>query len=333
MRLPASASSTSHRPYAPAFDWAERQVTRGILPTAVLGIATVDGIVDIRAYGSDGRRVAQPDDIYPFFSVTKPLVGLVALRAIERGMLSLDAPLDRVMPGVGDTRVRLHHLVTHTSGLTEPALDAPAPLIDALRTAGSDFAAGTMSRYSSIAFEGVRLLVENATGTSLDDGLREAFAAVPAEGIAFDPVDEPHRIHAGGDFDMERFLTLRHPGAGLHGRAADLLAIGRSLLADDGAIVTPLALAASREPRTVGLPKLEPYPVERGQEWGFTWNLLRRAPGLLDHDVYGHAGWAGAEFWMLPSAGACVVLLTNRVDAASAGLDIAELLNAVAAGL
>ena len=130
-----------------------------------------------------------------------------------------------------------------------------------------------------------------------------------------------------------RFASLRHPGAGLHGRAADLLAIGRSLLADDGAIVTPLALSASLEPRTVGIPKLEPYPAERGQEWGLTWNLLRQAPGMLARDVYGHAGWAGAEFWMLPGAGACVVLLTNRVDAPAAGLDVAELLNAVASGL
>ena len=137
-------------------------------------------------------------------------------------------------------------------------------------------------------------------------------------------------MHGGGDFDPARFAALRHPGAGLYGRAVDLLEIGRSLLADDGAIVTPLALAASLEPRTVGIPKLEPYPAERGQEWGLSWNLLRRAPGLLSRDVYGHAGWAGAEFWMLPSAGACVVLLTNRVDAAAAGLDVAELLNAVA---
>ncbi|HEX5856983.1 MAG TPA: serine hydrolase domain-containing protein [Microbacterium sp.] len=319
----------------PAFDWAARQVERGVLPTAVLGIATVDGIVDIRAYGADGSRRTRPDDVYPLFSVTKPLVGLVALRAVERGMLSLEAPLDRVVPelrDVGRARVRLHHLLTHTSGLSEPPLDAQGPLSAVLRRAGSDFAAGSATRYSSLAFEGVRLLVEDATGTSLDDGLRQALAAVPASGIGFDPVAEPHRVHGGGDFDPQRFASLRHPGAGLYGRAVDLLEIGRSLLADDGAIVTSLALAASLEPRTVGLPKLEPYPAERGQEWGLAWNLLRRAPGMLARDVYGHAGWAGAEFWMLPGAGSCVVLLTNRVDAPAAGLDVAELLNAVSSG-
>ena len=322
--------------FTPAFDWAERQVERGILPTAVLGIATADGIIDIRAYGSDGSRAATPDDVYPLFSVTKPLVGLVALRAVERGRLSLEAPLDRVIPelrAVGRSPVRLHHLLSHTSGLSEPALDVQGPLLDVLRKTGSDFAPGSATRYSSLAFEGVRVLVEDATGTSLDEGLREAFSAVSAAGIAFDPVSEPHRVHGGGDFDPARFASLRHPGAGLYGRAADLLAIGRSLIADDGAIVTPLALSASLEPRTVGLPKLEPYPAERGQEWGLSWNLLRRAPGMLARDVYGHAGWAGAEFWMLPGAGACVVLLTHRVDAPAAGLDVAELLNAVSSGL
>ena len=95
-----------------AFDWAERQVERGMLPTAVLGIATIDGVLDIRAYGTDGARRTHADDVYPLFSVTKPLVGLVALRAVERGMLSLEAPLDRVVPevaGTGRARVRLHH--------------------------------------------------------------------------------------------------------------------------------------------------------------------------------------------------------------------------------
>src|SRR5687767_15667199 len=72
-----------HMQSTPAFDWAARQVERGVLPTAVLGIATVDGIVDIRAYGADGSRRTRPEDVYPLFSVTKPLVGLVALRAVE----------------------------------------------------------------------------------------------------------------------------------------------------------------------------------------------------------------------------------------------------------
>ena len=80
-------------------------------------------------------------------------------------------------------------------------------------------------------------------------------------------------------------------------------------------------------PITDGIPRLDPYPAERGQDWGFTWNLRTRAPGLIDRDVYGHAGWAGTEFWVHPTAGVAYVLLTNQGE--RPGVDPDELDNAV----
>ena len=71
-------------------------------------------------------------------------------------------------------------------------------------------------------------------------------------------------------------------------------------------------------------------PPERGQDWGFTFNLRTRAPGLIDRDTYGHGGWAGTEFWVHPSAGLCWVLLTNR--GIRVGVDSDELDNAVVSG-
>src|SRR3546814_8660470 len=67
---------------------------------------------------------------------------------------------------------------------------------------------------------------------------------------------------------MAALVHLRHPGAGLMGRAEDLLAIGSALLRDDGAIVRPRTLAMMRRPLTGEIPRLEPYPAERGQDWG-----------------------------------------------------------------
>jgi len=83
-------------------------------------------------------------------------------------------------------------------------------------------------------------------------------------------------------------------------------------------------------PLTGDIPRLDPYPIERGQDWGFTFNLRTRAPGLVDRDVYGHGGWAGTEFWVHPSAGLCWVLQTNRAE--RPGVDIDELDNAVVSG-
>ncbi|WP_243076500.1 serine hydrolase [Microbacterium sp. SS28] len=321
--------------YAAAFDWARRHVDAGRLPTAVLGIATADGTVALDAFGSTSGRAARTDDHYRLFSITKPLLGLAAARAVERGLLGIETPLTEAVPGFGagrDDVVRLSHLVSHTSGMSEPPLDAPG-LGALLRSAGRDFAAGSASRYSTLAFEGIAELVAHATRRDWDSAVAEWAAAIGADGLTLDEASAPQEIPdaAASGVDIAQFASLRHPGAGLIGRASDLLALGSALLRDAGEVVQPATLAMMRRPLTGDIPRLEPYPAERGQDWGFTWNLRTRAPGLIDRDVYGHGGWSGTEFWVHPTAGVAWVLLTNQAQ--RPGVDPDELDNAVVAGV
>ena len=74
--------------FAHAFDWVRRHVDEGPLPSAVLGVATADGVVALDAFGVEGGRPTAVDDHFPLFSVTKPIVGLAALRLIEEGRLT-----------------------------------------------------------------------------------------------------------------------------------------------------------------------------------------------------------------------------------------------------
>jgi CubicO group peptidase (beta-lactamase class C family) len=83
-------------------------------------------------------------------------------------------------------------------------------------------------------------------------------------------------------------------------------------------------------PLTGDVPRLDPHPAELGQDWGFTWNLRTRAPGLIDRDAFGHGGWSGSGFWVHPSAGVAYVFLTN---AAAPDLDSDRLDNAVIGSL
>jgi CubicO group peptidase (beta-lactamase class C family) len=314
-----------------AFDWARRHVTEGVIPTAVLGVATAQGTVALDAFGATGGRDARIDDHYRLFSVTKPLVGLTAARAIERGLVTPETPLTDALPGFGATRddiVRLRHLASHTSGISEPALDSAAPMREELLAAGRDFRAGTASRYSTIAFEGIAAMTAHATGREWDADLTAWAAAIGADGITLDEASDPHPIVGAAEagLDVARFARKRSPGAGLIGRAQDLLAIGSALLRGGEGIVRPATLAMTLRPLTGDIPRLDPYPAERGQDWGFTWNLPTRAPGLIDRDAYGHGGWAGAEFWIHPSAGVAYIFLTN---AALPDLDTDRLDNAV----
>ena len=315
-----------------AFDWARRNVDDGPLPTAVLGVATTEGIVALDAFGG-----ASVDDHYPLFSVTKPIVGLAAMRLIEQGRLTPETPLSDAVPEFGagrDDVVRLRHLVSHTAGITEPPLDTPAGLRPSLLAPGRDFAAGTVSRYSTIAFEGVAALIEHATRESWERAAAGVGESVGATGFTFDAAAARSEVVDAAEqgLDYAQFAALRHPGAGLLGRAADLLAVGSALLAGGGALMSPVAYDAMLRPLTAGLPKLEPYPESRGQDWGFSWNLRNSAHGLLARDTFGHGGWAGCEFWITPSSGVCFALLTNLGGGVGRfGVDTDQLHNAVAA--
>ncbi|MBM7832161.1 CubicO group peptidase (beta-lactamase class C family) [Agromyces cerinus] len=316
-----------------AFDWARRNVEQGPLPSAVLGIATGEGTVALDAFGA-----ASVDDHYPLFSVTKPIVGLAALHLVEQGRLTPDTPLADAVPEFGagrDDVVRLRHLVSHTSGIVEPAMDDPQGLRRGLLEPGRDFAAGTVSRYSTIAFEGVAALIEQASGAPWERAVAKVGERAGATGFTFDADASPHDPVGAAEqgLDYARFSSQRHPGAGLLGRADDLLAVGSALLRDDGSLISRVTASAMLRPLTAGLPKLEPYPAARGQDWGFTWNLRHSASGLLASDTYGHGGWAGTEFWITPSLGVCFVLLTNVGGGIGRhGLNADELHNAVAAG-
>ncbi|HEU5223971.1 MAG TPA: serine hydrolase domain-containing protein [Candidatus Lumbricidophila sp.] len=310
-----------------ATEWVARRVDAGAYPNAVLGIADSSGIVSIEAFGG-----ASADDHFPLFSITKPIVALAALRLIEEGKLAGGTPLTDAVPeftGVRPDPVVLDHLVSHTAGMVEPGLDAP--LRDSLLAPGRRFIAGKITAYSSIAYEGVAALIEHAGGSPWADQTLTNIARSGAEGFTFDAESSRH-VPAGlqaHPFDWERFITLAHPGAGLFGRAADLLAVGSALLRDDGTLVQPVTNEWMRRPRTTGLPRLEPFTEDRPVEWGFSWNLPRD-PALLTADSFGHGGWNGTQFMVTPSRDRCLVLLTSVIaPPGQHNPDLTGLINAV----
>ena len=245
--------------YGAAFDWARRHVDAGRLPTAVLGVTTADGVVALDAFGATEGRPARADDPYWLFSITKVLTGLTAARAVERGFLTTETPLAQAIPAFGASRddvVRLRHLVGHTSGIREPSLDPPEGLRKALLAPGRDFEAGTASRYSTVAFDGIAELVRCTAGWEWDADVAAWASAIGADGFTLDPAAQPHTVvdAARLGLDMRSFARHRNPGAGMIGTAADLLAVGSALLrigrGETGGIVQPTTLAMMRRPLT-----------------------------------------------------------------------------------
>lgn len=311
--------------------WVRSHVDSGFLPGAVLGVANRDGVLAVETWGD-----AHADDHYPLFSISKPLVGLVAAQHLESGRLSLDSPLSEAIPAFGrdrDDRVALRHLGSHTSGIPEPDLDDPVPLDEALLAPGRDFVAGTACRYSSLAFQGIVRMIEHADGRAWETQLSEVLARAGATGVTLDASDTPRPPvqSAEASLDWESFARVRHPGAGAAATMADMLAIATSLLRDDGALVSPSTLAAMRAPLSPGIPDFDAGAPPRRSEWAFTWNLRSAMPGLAATDGFGHAGWAGTEMWVHPDHDVAYVLLTNVLGAEERGLDPLTLASALTA--
>ena len=192
-----------------------------------------------------------------------------------------------------------------------------------------------MSRYSTIAFEGVAALIEHAGGAPWEQAVAAVGERVGATGFTFDADGEPARGRRRGRAGAR--LRPRSPRCGIRepGSSAGRRTCSPSAArccATTGRSSSPVGAEAMLRPLTAGLPKLEPYPESRGQDWGFTWNLRHSAPGLLARDTFGHGGWAGSEFWITPSRGVCFVLLTNIGGGIGRfGVDADELHNAVVA--
>ncbi|MFV0632621.1 serine hydrolase domain-containing protein [Demequina sp.] len=306
--------------------WVRDHIDAGRMPGAVLGVVNREGTVAVETWGD-----AHLNDRYPLFSITKPLVGMVAARHVTAGRLSLDTPLSDAVPEFGAGRtvpVTLRHLVSHTSGVLDPELDDDSGLDASLLAQDVTFEAGTARHYSSIAFQGVARLIEHAEPRPWEQQLRELLAGAGATSVSLDAADTTHPPTMTDEIrlDFDAFAAERHPGAGASATLGDMLAIAQSLLRDDGRLVSPETLAMMREPLTVGIPD---FDQTRDHEDGFTWKLRLREPGLKATDGFGHGGWAGTQLWMFPDHDLAYVFLTNVLGSADRGIDDTSLASAL----
>ena len=186
IRVPRSGTSRAREQRTPQHSTGRAGTSRrGVCPPRCSASRRPTAVVALDAFGATNGRTAAVDDPYWLFSITKVLTGLTAARAIERGLLTTETPLSTAIPEFGagrDDVVRLRHLASHTSGILEPSLDPAEGLRAALLAPGRDFAAGTASRYSTVAFDGIAELVRQRTGRTWDADIATWAPALGATG-------------------------------------------------------------------------------------------------------------------------------------------------------
>jgi CubicO group peptidase (beta-lactamase class C family) len=106
-------------------------VEQGEAASLTMLVARRGVVILHEAYGRLGPEpdaLALPRDaLYPLVSVTKPITATCAMCLVEDGVLGLNRPVQEYVPEfTGDSKdaVMVHHLLTHTSGITPESVAA-----------------------------------------------------------------------------------------------------------------------------------------------------------------------------------------------------------------
>jgi CubicO group peptidase (beta-lactamase class C family) len=119
--------------------WMQKYVDEGKLPGAITMVARHGKVVYCESLGYRDLKARKPlttDNILRFYSMTKPVTSVAVMMLYEEGHFQLDDPVAKFIPGFQDMQVyvsgagtemitesprnpvTIHHLLTHTSGLT-----------------------------------------------------------------------------------------------------------------------------------------------------------------------------------------------------------------------
>lgn len=132
----------------------------------------------------ENRRAAELATPYSIGSITKTFTAVLVMKAVERGMLSLDDTVARWFPQVRNAdRITVRHLLTHRSGLhnftDNPGYNrwttAPCSatrMLDTVAAQQADFEPGEKYAYSNTGFVLLTRILEKASGKAYGDLLK-----------------------------------------------------------------------------------------------------------------------------------------------------------------
>ncbi len=153
------------------------------LYSGTLLLARGDRVLHEDAYGLASREYRapnRPDTRYNLGSINKMFTAVAILRLVESGRLSLQDPVEKHLPGVLDQevarKVRIEHLLTHTSGLGDflftpemmplnrASFRHVADFLPHLANDRLAFEPGTRWAYSNTGFLVLGAILERVTG-------------------------------------------------------------------------------------------------------------------------------------------------------------------------
>ncbi len=296
-----------------------------------LGVAIVrDGKPLLtRGYGFrdvEKKLAADDETAYYIASSTKSYVGLLAAILAERGVVDLDAPIERYLPEVKlGQHVTLRALLTHTAGIQNDAIVMRTAFTGEHTTQqltellGRSKAIDPQFRYDNIGYVAASLVLERVTGKKWQDLL---------ESEVFAPLGMPHTtaymsrasrwpLAAAYDLDRElrtHRLTFGKTDATMHA-AGGIVTTPRDLARWLEANVKATPALAEAQKRQVATPQRDWYRFKR-YAYALGWYHSDYEGATLLHHFGSYAGWR-SHVSFLPKEKHGVAIATNTSGPAS----------------
>jgi len=314
-----------------------RTMSQTGVPGISLAVATAGEVRMANGYGLadvENNVPAKASTVYRLASLSKPITAVAVLQLVEKGLLDLDAPIQRYCPAFPEKpwSVSARQLLAHLGGIRHYAESEPVntrrftSLTDGLALFKDDPLAvepGTRYLYSTYGYNLLGCAAEGASGRPFAEYLRErVFGPSGMERTRPDDVRAliPNRAQgyvreASGELTNSALADMSHkvPGGGLVGTAPDLARFaaalaGGSLLSQD-----TLALMLTRQATRDGKPT----------GYGLGWSLGERRRRREAWHTGGQERVSNVLYWQ-PDTGLVVALLSNLEGVQSDLVDLAR---------
>jgi CubicO group peptidase (beta-lactamase class C family) len=286
--LPGTRRALSHR--------VARAQTEGRTPSLVAAVGRGGRAVWTGSRSCVDGHAPEPETQYRIGSITKPFTAVLVLRLRDEGLLDLDDPLEKHLPGTGVGDVTIAQLLGHNAGL---AAESPAPWWE--RTPGSLrqtlaevlgeqpvlHAAGRRHHYSNVGYTLLGSLIEALRGEAWDEVLRrEILEPLAMNRTSAQPV-APHAggwaVHPWADVMLPEpsvDLGLMAPAGQLWSTVTDLCRFGHFLAEGDDRVLSAESVQEMRRPSG---------PSEAG-DWDGAYGLGVQVVRREGRTLIGHGG-------------------------------------------
>ena len=339
LHAPAQAAPPATR-FSAVEHLLENAVATGLVPGAVAAIGD-QGQVMWRGVFGHSALLPSPAPMlwstrFDMASLTKVLVTAPAIMQLqERGLLALDTPVWRYLPGFeaqGKQDITLRLLLTHYSGLPpDLPLDTPwhgqTQAVRLVMDTRPTNPPGERFVYSDINYIALGLIVERLSGLSLATyAERNIFTPLGLHHTTFLPKPEAPPAIAPTQYDENDHMlqgvvhdpTARRMGgvaghAGLFSCAQDMIHYTQAMLDKRAGLPSPFPLQ-TRTLRLMSTPQQPPGKTDlRGLGWDIATHYSTPRGDYFPENSFGHTGFTGTSLWCVPDTRSFVLILSNRV--------------------